>query len=146
MAYHPLKKFKRKELREELDILVAEQLNAVIRGEITSDDAREAFFQVIDGRFRGRASLKHRKQFQRSLLLVVLGGIPSPAEDDMDLALEYLRRRVTKGSLSLAEAKDHLTRALRLAEPAEQERWHQEFEADLLGPGGVALSRASARR
>lgn len=146
MTYHPLKKFKRKELRDELDMLIAEQLNAVIRGEITSDDAREAFFQVIDGRFRGRAKLKHRKLFQRSLLLVVLGGVPNPAEEDLDLALGYLRRRVLKGSLSLAEAKERLAKALRLVEPAQQERWQQELEADLLGPGGVALTRSPARR
>ena len=146
MAYHPLKKFKRKELRDELDLLISEQLNLVVRGELSSDEAREAFFRVIDGRFRRRAKLKHRKLFQRSLLLTVLGGFPDPAEDDLELALSYLRRRVLKGSLSLAEAKERMSRAVQFLDEASREMWHQELESDLMGSKGMALTRVHLRR
>ena len=135
--YNPLKKFKRKELRDELDFMISEQLNGVIRGDIDSEQARSAFFAQLKGRFRKRTELKHRVRFQQRLLAAVLGGVPSPREDDMELAIDYLRRRVLKGSLSLAEAKERLGKAVRLQSPEEQERWTKLLEAGLLGVVGL---------
>jgi len=148
MAYHPLKKFKRQELKDELDILMAEQMNLMVRGVISSDDAREAFLRVIDGRFGKRMRLKQRKIFQQTLLLTVLGGLPEPADDDLELALGYLRRRVLKGSLSLAEAKERLARAVRLLNAERQQQWKRELEADVLGRpvGGAGRVLGRAQR
>ena len=131
--YNPLKKFKRKELRDELEFMIAEQLNGVIRGDIDSEQARSAFFRQLKGRFSKRAELKHRVRFQQRLLIAVLGGLPDPRQDDMELAIDYLRRRVLKGSLSLAEGKERLGRAVRLLGPEEQKRWTGLFEMGLLG-------------
>ena len=132
--YSPLKKFKRQELRDELDILIAEQLNGFVRGETTSDHAREAFFLAIEGRFRRKKTiLNHRKFFQRSLLVALLGGVPKPTEDDLDFVLVYLRNRVLKGSLSLPEAKERMARAVRLLDATDQDHWMGTLEVDLLG-------------
>jgi hypothetical protein len=146
MAYHTLKKFKRKELRDEIDMLMAEQLNAVVRGDATSHDAREAFFQAIDGRFGKRGKLKQRKAFQRGLLLTVLGGVPDPSEDDLGLALGYLRKRIVKGSLSLPEAKERLARAVHLLDPEHQRQWMHELEGEVLGRREVAQPPAFPRK
>ncbi len=133
-SYSPLKKFKRQELRDELDVLIAEQMNGFSRGAITSDQAREAFLLAIEGRFRRRKTiLTHRKAFQRSLLLTLLGGVPEPSEDDLDFVLVYLRNRVLKGSLSLPEAKERMARAVRLLEPEARNHWLGVLEVDLLG-------------
>lgn len=135
--YNPLKKFNRKDLRDELEFLMAEQLNGVVRGDIDSEQARAAFFGHLRGRFRKRAELKHRKHFQRRLLIVVLGGLPEPRQDDLELAIDYLRRRVLKGSLSLAEAKERMAKAVRLLEPTDRQRWSGLLEAGLLGRDGA---------
>ncbi len=132
-SYNPLKKFKRKDLRDELEFLMAEQLNGVVRGDIDSEQARSAFFSQLQGRFRKRSELKHRKRFQRRLLIAVLGGVPKPRQDDLELAIDYLRRRVLKGSLSLAEAKERMAKAVGMLEPEEQERWSAALEVGLLG-------------
>ena len=131
--YNPLKKFKRKELVDELDFLISEQLNSVIRGEITSSQARTAFFSQLKGRFRKRAELKHRVRFQRRLLVALLGGLPHQGRTNMELVIDYLRRRVLKGSLSLAEARERLRKAVRMLSPEDQERWLGFLEAGLLG-------------
>ena len=133
--YNPLKKFKRKELRDELDFMIAEQLNSVIRGDIDSEQARSAFFAQLKGRFRKRAELRHRVRFQRQLLVAVLGGVPKPREDDLEMVVDYLRRRVLKSSLSLAEAKERLNKAVRLLSPEDQKRWMGLLEAALLQRG-----------
>lgn len=146
MAYHPLKKFKRRELKEELGMLMAEHLNAVVRGDISSHDAREAFFQAIDGRFGKRTKLKQLKAFQRELLFRVMGGLPDPSEDDLGLALGYLRKRILKGSLSLPEAKERFQRAVCLLEPARQSEWMNELEGDVLGRGAPTSLPAMAHR
>ncbi len=145
MAYHPLKRFKRQELRDELDLAISQQLDDVVRGEISSDEARQAFLQTIAGGFGRRAILKHRRLFQRCLLIRVLAGIPDPAEDDLELALGYLRRRVLKGTLSLAEAKERVSRATRFLDADMQEQWRLELESELMGSNGPTLRRPSLR-
>lgn len=144
--YSPLKRFKRQDLRDELDILLAEQMNALIRGTIASEQAREAFLHAIEGRFRRKKTvLEQRKYFQRHLLITLLGGVPSPAEDDLDLVLVYLRNRVLKGSLSLPEAKERMSRAVRLLDGGVQDQWMGALEVDVLGRPQKVVRRGRLR-
>ncbi|HEX9887156.1 MAG TPA: hypothetical protein VGA70_11745 [Longimicrobiales bacterium] len=138
MAYDPFRKLKRWERQDELELAMAEALNGVIRGEVTSDEARERFFALLKDRMRKRRALKWRMKFQRSLLHAVLGGVPEPGPDDLHAVMVYLRRRVEKGSLSLADVKERMERATAALPDEERARWAAALEAFLLqGPSGA---------
>jgi hypothetical protein len=131
MPYNPLRRLKRKELEDELDILITGELNRVIRGEIGSDKARSNFLSHLKGRFRSRRELRYRKRFQRRLLMALLGGVPEPRQDDKEAVIIYLRNRVLRRSLSLADARERVRHAARFLPDDECARWERALEMAL---------------
>jgi hypothetical protein len=131
MRFNPLRRLRRGELEDEIDLLITNELTRVIRGEIRSDEARSRFLSHLQGRFRGRRELRYRKRFQRRLLMTVLAGVPGPQDDDKEAVILYLRNRVHGQSLSFADARDRVRHAARLLPDDERRRWEEALDVAL---------------